>query len=198
MYSLVNGQWCGLLYWCVWWCVLLLIAIVLLFNSYVQLLFILVVQYISVGIYWGVCSVGVQWCGVVVWVCGWCGVVCVLFNSYYILLYMGYSGVVWCGMSSSPSLVCIWYIVVVGVVCVYGVVCMCICYIYYILYYIVVCILYLYCQYLVSCQLVSVCQCVGYCLDTTQRLVVPPQCCVLVRHNIDINKIKNQHKLNTS
>lgn len=57
----------------------------------------------------GVCSVGVWVCGVCgVWVV-WGGVVWYLI-AIIILLYMVYSGgvgCVWCGMSSSPSLVCI-------------------------------------------------------------------------------------------
>ena len=191
----------------VWFIIMVCVVVSIIINSYCLLFLIAMFSYCYFGclvyIGWyilGVCSVGVQGCGVVwwcgVWVVGWCVYYSIAIIYYYVWDIVGVVCVVWYVLFTFISMY--WYIVVVGVVCVYGVGCMCICYVYYILYYIVVCILCLCCQYHVTHQLVSICQCVGYCLDTTQRQVVPPQCCVLVRHNIDTNKIKNQHKLNTS
>ena len=85
--------------------------------------------------------------GVGVWVVGWCGV---LFNSYYILLYMGYIGVVYCVGVWGGGVV--W--VCGGVYGCGGVWCvLCGMYVYmlYILYIILYCCVYIVFVLLVSC-----------------------------------------------
>ena len=138
----------------------------------------------------GVCSVGGV-CGVVCW---WCGLLqqllyYIIFNSYYILLCMVYSGVVWC--SGVVQWCGMWGCRGVGVgVCVWCGMYVYILYILYILYYMLCVYCVCICQYHVTHQLVSVCQCVGYYLDTMLTHGTLPPCYSLFTHNINTNKIK--------